>query len=189
MQYSFFIYYFRFFLFLSLAATAAMVFISVNSQTANAAGFGVSPSSLEFTVEKGTEVSRQLIIYNTGRAAEFEAESSNLELVMVYPSSGIIDEGGTATITVTATGKTAGTKKEEINVRISGLSELSGNGDKEVGISLGAGIPVKVIVVNSASVAANAFVGVMLAMGIVLFGLAAYYASRKKIRQLRFAAA
>ena len=137
-------------------------------------------------MEKGTEVSRQLMIHNTGATTEFEAESSNPELIKIHPASGIISEAGMAIVTVTARGKAAGTKEEEISVRISGLSS---NGDSEVGIVLGTGIPVKLMVINSAAAAANAFVGVMLAAGIVLVGAFAYYASRKKIKRLLLAEA
>mgnify|MGYP001569348953 CR=1 FL=1 len=176
------IYYFRFL----LAAAAAAVFFIYSSQDIAATGFGVSPSSLEFLVEKGSEVSRQLMIYNTGATTKFEAESSNPELIKIHPASGAISEAGIAIVTVTARGKAAGTKEEEISVRIGGFSS---NGDSEVEILLGTGIPVKVMVINSAAAAANAFVGVMLAAGIVLVGAFAYYASRKKIRRLLFAGA
>ena len=147
-----------------------------NSKVSVAAGFGVSPSTLDFTVEKGSEASRQLIIYNTGDAAEFKAISSNPALVQVSPSEGIISTGAASHITVTATGENAGSSLEEITVSLS-----SHNNGGEVSLQLGTAIAVRLYVVESAKKLANPAVGLVIAASILLVGTAAYYISRRNL--------
>lgn len=171
---------FRFFLF---TAIVIAVIIVNNSLAVIAAGFGVSPSSLDFTVEEGSEASRQLTIYNTGKESGFNVESSSPELVQVFPSSGTLPEGGLVLVTVTAFGKKVGSSENEL--KISFASQTS----KEVSVALGAVVAVKLNVVKGSALSASAFVGMLLSTSIVLFGLAAYYALRRKIRQLLFARA
>ncbi len=177
MQRSLFIYYF---LFLLLAAATGAINAS---QNVTGAGFGVSPSTLDFIVEEGSESSRQLIIYNTGKESEFNAGSSSPEVVQVFPSRGTLPEGGQVLATVTAFGEKVGTSKNEVMVSVNSHE----NG--KVGVELGAAVAVNINVIKSSALSANAFVGMLLSTGIVLFGIAAYYASRKKIRQLLFAGA
>ncbi len=163
--------------------SAATIIFCVNTKSSAAAGFGVSPSALEFTVEEGSESSRQLIIYNTGKESGFSAESSSPEAVLVFPPSGTLLEGGTAIVTVTAFGKKIGTSESEITVSVN--SDENG----KVGVELGAAVAVNINVIKSSALPANAFVGMLLSASIVLSGVAAYYASRKKVRQLLFAGA
>ena len=165
-----------FFGFLSIAA---IIFVG-NTQFSVAAGFGVSPSTLDFTVEEGSESSRQLIIYNTGKESGFSVQSSSPEVVLVFPSSGTLPEGGTAIVTVTAFGKKVGTSESEITVSVN--SHENGR----VGVALGAAVAVKLSVVKGSVLSANAFVGMLLSTFIVMFGLCAYHISRKKVRQLLF---
>ncbi|MBI2580336.1 mobile sperm domain-containing protein [Candidatus Woesearchaeota archaeon] len=165
---------------------AATVAINA-SQNVNAAGFGVSPSGLEFAVEKGAQASRHLIIYNTYEVtAEFSVTSGNPSALIVTPDRGVIEEGGTALVTVTAIGKDVGTAAEEISI---GISNYNANSDREVSLSLGTTVAAKITVAKNGSLAANVFVGALLSASIVFAGLAAYYASRKKVRQLLFARA
>lgn len=170
----FFAHSFRFFVF--TAAVIAVIIVN-NSFAVIATGFGVSPSSLDFTVEEGSESSRQLIIYNTGKESGFNVESSSPEAVRVFPSGGTLPEGGTALVTVTAFGKKAGSSESEITVSV------NSHDNGRVGIALGAAVAVKLNVVKGSALSASAFVGMLLSAGIVLFGVAAYYALRKKIRQ------
>ena len=173
MRASFLIYLFCF-------LSAAAIIFAVNTKSTAAAGFGVSPSTLDFTVKEGSESSRQLIIYNTGKESEFSAESSSPEVVLVFPSSGTLPEGGTAIVTVTAFGKKAGTSESEITVSVN--SHENGR----IGVALGAAVAVNINVIKSSALSANALVGMLLSTGIVLLGITAYYVSRKKIRQLLF---
>lgn len=174
-----FIYYFRFF----IIAAAIITVIANNSQTVAAAGFGVSPSTLDFTVEEGSESSRQLIIYNTGKESEFSIESSSPEVVRASPSSGILPEEGTAVATVTALGKKVGTSESKLAI------SFGSHARNEVSVALGTIVAVKLSVVKGPALSASAFVGMLLSTFIVLFGASAYCASRKKIRQLIFARA
>lgn len=181
MNVSFFISCCRFFILFFAAAAVTAVTAITNSQNVGAVGFGVSPSSLEFVVEKSTQAQRQLIIYNTGEeTAEFSATSSSPLALRVTPEKGIIKESGTAAVIVTATGKDVGTAIEEISI---GINKHNSNSDKEVSLSLGTEIAVKLAVVETSALAANAFIGALLSISIVLTGVAAYYASKKKARK------
>ena len=111
------------YLFCFIAAAAGILVCS--SKASVAAGFGVSPSTLDFSVEKGSKVARQLIIYNTGEAAAFRAASSNPLAVQVSPSEGVIGTGAASHITVTATGEKAGSSREEIIVSFSSLGSVN----------------------------------------------------------------
>ena len=180
MKRAFFIYYFRYFSFFIFAATAIVTGATINSHIAAASGFGVSPSSLEFVVEKGSEASRQLIIYSTGDATEFNAVSSNPEMIMVYPSAGIISEKGTERLTVTAFGKKAGVANEHITISFQN-SQIKGN--EEVALSLGTYVAARLSVVEMAAKSANAFVGFHVSLGIVAAGLSIYSSIRSSLRQ------
>jgi len=182
MRFSFFVYYFRFFVL--AAAIIPIAIVVINSQTVAAAGFGVSPSKLEFVVEKGSEASRQLIIYNTGKeAAKFTARSSNPETAQVLPEKGTIRGEGTALVTVIARGikrDKEGKSEEEIIIN---FNNPNSNADKGVSLSLGTAVPVRLQVLEGAHRSANVFVGMALSASIVLTGLAAHYASKRKAKK------
>lgn len=167
MKVSFFIYCFLF-----LAAAAFIDF----PQTASAAGFGVSPSNINFVVEKGSSASRQLIIYNTGADAQFTAISDD-PAIAVEPSSGALGEGNAAAIRVTAAGKKAGKSSSEILIS---LVHVSTNADREVRLALGTRVGVSLAVIESAVQSANFFVGLLISAGVVVAGLSAYLALRGK---------
>lgn len=167
MKVSFFIYCFLF--------LAAAAFID-SPQTASAAGFGVSPSNINFVVEKGSSASRQLIIYNTGAYAQFTAISDD-PAIAVEPSSGALGEGKAAAITVTASAKNPGRSASEILVS---LVHGSGNPDREVRLALGTRVGVSLSVVESALQSANPVVGMLVSAGMVVAGLSAYLALRRK---------
>ena len=150
-----------------------------NSKVSVAAGFGVSPSTLDFTVEKGSEASRQLIIYNTGDAAEFKAVSSNPELISVYPISGTISEEGTEKLTVTAFGKKAVAADEQIMISMN--PQISRAGD--ISLLLGTNVAARVRVIQSAARSADFLVGSLLSASIVIAGLLAYLPIRGMVRQ------
>lgn len=170
MRFLSFIYYFSFFL--AVAASTAGYF----PHRAVAAGFGVSPSSLNFVVEEGSESSRQLIIYNTGADALFMASSDN-PAITVTPSTAMLGESESAAVTVTATGKKAGKSSGEILISFIPEGSSAGN---EVLFSLGTRVGVSLTVVESAMSSANFFVGVLASAGIVVAGLSAYLALRRK---------
>ena len=169
----------RAFLFLYLFCFAAGSILICSSEASVAAGFGVSPSTLDFTVEKGSEASRQLIIYNTGQAAEFNAVSSNPELISVYPSSGAISEEGTKRLAVTVFGKNEGVAYEHIVISMNPRMSMAG----DISLSLGTNIAAKVHVIESAARYANFLVGILLSAGIIIAGLLAYLSIRGIVRQ------
>lgn len=173
MRNPFLIYHFRF---LFLAAAVAAVLIASKANAVNAAGFGVSPSSIDFIVEKGSSASRQLIVYNTGADAKFVAISENPELA-VLPSAGILGESESAAVTVTATGKKIGKSSTEILIS---LAHNRNNADDGVRFSLGTRVGVSLAVIESAIPSANFFVGMLASAGIVVGGLSAYLAIRSK---------
>ncbi|MBI3036694.1 mobile sperm domain-containing protein [Candidatus Woesearchaeota archaeon] len=176
MQRSFFIYYFLFLLF--VAATGA---ISA-SQNVTGAGFGVSPSGLEFVVEKGAQASRHLIIYNTGKeSAGFRAQSSDPVVIKVSPETGFVEAEGSAAVEVTATGSKIGQTSGEVIISFG-----SHGSHNEVSLELGTAVPVKLTAFKKAEAAANAFIGMLLSASIVFAGLAAYYFAKRK--SSRFAA-
>lgn len=166
-------YCFRFWLVVAAA-------IACFSQDIAAAGFGVSPSSMEFVVEKGSEVSRQLIIYNTGRSAGFNAVSSNPELISVAPGNGTISEDGIEKLTVTAFGKKAGSVDGQVVIYVN----PQGEGDSDISLSLGTSVAVKLLVAELEAVPANFLVGSFLSASIVIAGLLAYFPIRSRARQL-----
>lgn len=165
-----FIYYFSFF----LAVAAAAIIHS--PQSAVAAGFGVSPSALEFTVEKGAEASRQLTIYNTGADAQFVAISEN-PAVTVVPGTAMLGESESAVATVTATGKKLGKSSGEILISFTPEGSSAGN---EVLFSLGTRVGVSLNVIESSARSANFFAGALTSAAIVVGGLSAYLALRRK---------
>ena len=180
MKRAFFIYYFRYFSFFIFAVTAIVIGATINSHIAAASGFGVSPSSLEFAVEKGSEASRQLIIYSTGGPSEFNAVSSNPELIKVHPETGTITEEGAAWLIVTAFGKKAGVANEHIAIS---FKNPQINGNKEIALSLGTYVAARLSVVEMAAKSANAFVGFLVSLGIIAAGLSVYSPTRNRIRQ------
>ncbi len=165
MRDNYFIYYFLF------LAAALIGF----SQSASAAGFGVSPSNIGFTVEKGLSASRQLIIYNTGTDAQFTA-ASNDPAIAVEPSAGLVRKGKATVLTVTASGKKPGKSASEILVNLA----HDRNPGREVMLSLGTRVGVSLAVIESAVPSANFFVGMLTSAGIVVSGLSAYLAMRRK---------
>ena len=168
------IYYFLF-----LAAVVLTDF----PQTTVAAGFGVSPSTIDFAVEKGSSVSRQLIIYNTGPAAQFTAISEN-PAITVKPGNGILGESEMATVTLTAAGKNVGRSGGEILIS---LVPDNGNSDKEVKFSLGTRVGVSLSVVESALPSASLFVGMLTTAVIVAAGLSVYLQVRRRTRHPLYA--
>ena len=179
MKVSSFIYYFRFFLFLFLATAAISL---AHTESVVAAGFGVSPSSLDFVVEKGSAASRQLIVYNTGADARFTAISEDPAIAIV-PSEGLLGKGKSAAVTVTAAGKKSGKSSSEILI-----SFITNNGraDKEVQFSLGTRVGVSLNVFEnslSSLPPANFFVGILTSVVIVATGLSAYLPVRNRLKR------
>ena len=156
---------------------AAVAFIDV-TQASIAAGFGVSPSAIDFTVEKGSAASRQLIIYNTGPDAQFTAVSED-PAITVKPDKGILGKDKSV-VTVTATGRKVGKSSGEILIS---LLPNSGKADKEVRFSLGTRVGVSVRVLESAVPSASPFVGMLTSAGIVAAGLSAYLPVRNKLKR------
>ncbi|MBI2144763.1 hypothetical protein HYU18_00400 [Candidatus Woesearchaeota archaeon] len=151
MNFSFLIYFF-----LLLVATAG---------NAGAAGFGVSPSSLEFSLSEGSEASRQLVIFNTGKdSVDFSILAS--PSIRVRPESGEIGGGKAAAATVTVIGTKAGVANGELAVSLGS----SRNAENRVSLSLGTSVPVTVRVVKGVP-AASAFVGILVSVVIVVAGL------------------
>ncbi len=142
---------------------------------ASAAGIGIAPSSLDFSVNEGSSASRQLLVYNTGSGeAIFSLASSSTERLSVKPEKAAIPGGGMASFIVTASGTRAGESDEAI------FGEVE-DGSGGVRISLGTAVRVKIRVANAALQPANAFVGVSLSAGIVMAGLSAYRLARKRL--------
>ncbi|MBI2176498.1 hypothetical protein HYU40_04115 [Candidatus Woesearchaeota archaeon] len=158
-----------------LLAFAASV-TAVNSQLSNAAGFGVSPSSIEFVIEKGSSASRQLIIYNTGTDAQFTAVSEN-PAISAEPDNGMLKNGKSTAIKVTANGEKPGKSASEILVS---LAHGSDNPDGKVRLSLGTRVRVSLTVIESAVQSADFFVGALTSAAITVAGLSAYLALRRK---------
>ena len=159
----------------------AVAAVACSPHRAIAAGFGVSPSSLEFTVEKGAEASRQLMIYNTGAAARFVANSGN-PAITVVPGTAMLGESESAVATVTATGKKLGKSSGEILISFTPDGSSAGN---EVLFSLGTRVGVSLNVIESSARSANFFVGMLTSSAVVVGGLFAYLALRRKsARQL-----
>ncbi len=171
----YYFYYFR----LWLVVAAALAFFACFSQDIAAAGFGVSPSSMEFVVEKGSEVSRQLIIYNTGKAAEFEAKSSNPGLIKVYPDKATISGYESKKLTVTAFGKKSGAVDGHIVISVTPQAQ----GDSDISLSLGTSVAVKLLVAELAAGSANFMVGSFLSASIVIAGILIYLPIRNRARQ------
>ncbi len=153
------LFLFYFFLLIAIADAAA------------AAGFGISPSSLGFGMEEGSESSRQLVLYSTGKQADFTITSSSKNVV-VAPSSGVLPDNGRAVVTITARGRKAGTFREELAVRF-----YDKPGGIQVSIGLGMSVAVNMVVSKPAGAEASAAVGSLLSAGIVLSGVAAYAAA------------
>ncbi len=141
---------------------------------ASATGIGVSPSSLEFVVEEGSQSSRQLILHNTGIEEAGFTLSSNSEMLKVWPKTVEIPGNGRARATVTASGTKAGKISAEL------LVEAAGGGGSDVSLSLGTSIIARINVIK-ASAAANALVGASISTGIVALGVSAYLAFGKKL--------
>ena len=148
-----------------LAAAAALS----QATLVAAAGFGVSPGTLEFALEEGTVASRQLSLYNLGSQAQFTAVSSNPGLVQVSQESGTIAAGSAATITVTASAAAAkkGRHSEAITVT------MGSNQENEIRLAIGTVVPVTITITNTIA-AANAAIGLAVSAGIVATGLFVY---------------
>ena len=141
---------------------------------AGAAGFGVSPGSLNITLEEGSEVSRQLLIYNTGfNAADFSITTG--AGIKAFPSSGRIDGKKSAVVEIKVIGARAGLQDSDIMVSIAEPSI-----DGEISFSLGTVIPVSVKTLAGKSLAANAFGGGLLSLGIIFSGIVVYRLIRQK---------
>jgi hypothetical protein len=149
--------------------------ILILTKTTTASGFGVSPSELDFVIEKNTEVSRQINIYNTGEETEFKAMSSNPDILSVYPNKGIIPKDGSTYIKITAKGTEPGHSEEKITISVGNYDESIG----KITMALGTTVSVKILVFKSAPVQASMFLGSTLSASIVITGLSGYLARRK----------
>lgn len=139
-----------------------------------AAGLGVSPSSLEFSVREGEEASRQLVIYNTGTdAAEFSISASSSH-IKVFPESGKIAGGKAAVSTITAAGAKPGLDSGELIVSLG-----SGSSENRIAFALGTAIPVSLNVIANGAAAANGAIGALVSAGTFVAGLAGYYRLRR----------
>ena len=173
---------FRFSAFVPVETIILLCSLVINSGTVSAAGFAVSPSSLEFTVEKDSHAQKQLRIYNSGEeGAEFAAQSSNKDVVKVSPEKGFVEGEGPAVVTVTATGVRMDSTSEEVLIS---FSSRNSNANREVSLELGTAVPVKITAVKSAEAAANVVIGSFLSVSIVMVGLAIYYSRRKRTVRL-----
>lgn len=164
---------------MGLLATAMVLSVilsscfAISSKTAYAAGFAVSPSSLDLTVEKGSQVQRQLKIYNTAEEdTDFTAVSSNPAAIMISPERGFIESEGAAFVTLTATGTRTGKSEEEVVISF-GSRDSYRRG--EVDLEVGTAVPVRLKVLKRAETAANALFGIFISASIVVIGIAAYY--------------
>lgn len=154
-----------------------LLFAAIMVSQAAAAGFGVSPSSLEFQVEAGSQSSRQLLLYNTDmETVEFSMATSNPETLQIWPEIVTVAGDSVAGIRVTAIGAKPGEAMEEISISMSG-----GGREGEVGLALGTMVPAKLRVINGQAITANAVIGTLLSAGIAFFGTAAYLLARAKL--------
>lgn len=149
-------------------------FLLLSSAAAvRASGFGISPSSMGFSLLEGSESSRQLILYNTGGSAGFSVTSSSQDIV-VTPSNGVLPGNGKAIVTVTAKGRKAGLYREDITVRF-----FEPGSENKVSLGLGLSVAVKIAVSKASAVQANAFVGSLISLGIVISGISSYIGIKK----------
>lgn len=139
------------------------------SQIAAAAGFGVSPASLDFVVWEGGSASKLLTIYNTGSAAYFAVAAGS---VKAEPGSGYLESGGSAAVKVTASYKEEGYYADELDIL------LSSGKSNAVELAVGTTVPVSVTVLRNA-LSAEPVIGLLTSGSIVAAGLGSYFAARK----------
>ena len=141
---------------------------------AYAQGIGVSPAVLEFDLAEGDNAERQITIYSNANE-EFVAEPSP-DFVAINPGSGTVN--GEKKLIVRASGKKPGEHNGQIAI------QFTGNGG---GMRLNTGAVVKVLMnvkereteketENQTSV----IKGMSITSGIVLVGLAGYFAWRNQ---------
>jgi len=143
------------------------------AQSVFAYGFGISPSELNFAVEKGAESSRQLILHNTGSQVKFTAASDN-GLVSVSPASGIVPENGKTAVAVAVSGNRAGEFHDTVTVRFFNPDDASG-----VSLGLGMSVAVRISVTEPVAAQASIIVGSLISTGIIASGLSAYLAAKR----------
>ena len=140
-----------------------------------AQSIGISPASLEFDLIKDEEAQRQVAIYSNGQES-FTAESS-LAGITISPGSGIID--GEKKLIVKANAKAPGQYKGQITIR------FDGNEGSGIGLNTGAMVKVLMNVMekekkNEKENQASVIKGMSITSGIVLVGLAGYFALRNQ---------
>jgi hypothetical protein len=149
-----------------------ILFFEINIVSAN--GFGVSPSSLNFSIFKGSESSRQVIIYNTGNEdAFFNATTTNLSIAL-FPSFGLIEKNSRSLIEVKVSGSRIGEENGEVIIRFS-----SPKAENMVSLGMGLSVKVGIAVNNPPRTDPDTLIGSVISAGIIITGFSSYSAFRK----------
>ncbi len=136
-----------------------------------AQGIGISPATIEFDIHEGEYAERQVKVYTGGGEMESFAAETDIDGVAVVPGSGTVD--GEKRIILRAYGKKPGRYEGKITVKFD-------NGEAN-GMRINPGAMVRVVMnVREEQGEISPIKGLSITSGIVLVGLAGYFAWKKQ---------
>lgn len=139
--------------------------------TASAAGIGVAPAELSFSVEKGKTQQRELTVYNLeGNDVGIEVTGDSPALKFYH--SGSIGANAKEKITVEADAKRLKEGSHSSAIYVTAKSPASG-------VRLNLGTAVKADINVFTVIKTNAIIGIMTSAAIVLLGLLIYLAAMR----------
>lgn len=151
---------------------SALLFITLLlATTTSAAGIGVAPAELSFSVEKDKTQQRELTVYNLENN-EVELDVTSDSPALKFNHSGSIGASGKEKITIEADAKRLKEGSHSSAIYITTKTPASG-------VRLNLGTAVKADINVFTTVKTNAIIGVMTSSAIVLLGLLTYLASRR----------
>ncbi len=150
----------------------ALLFIMLLLATAaSAAGIGVAPAELRFSVEKGKAQQRELTVYNL-EDNDVDIEVTGDSPALKFHHRGGIGAGGKEKITVEVDAKRLKEGSKKGTIYITAKSPASG-------VRLNLGTAVKADINVFATPKTNAIIGVITSASIVLLGLLMYFAATR----------
>lgn len=131
-----------------------------------AQGIGISPAQLEFDLQEGEVAERQIIIYSNSPAQENFVAKTDLEGLTIHPDTGFINQE--KKLIVSVRGRKPGKRDGYITLQFKGDGR---------GMRINTGAMVKVLMnVREKESQISVVKGVTITSGIVLVGLASYFA-------------
>lgn len=156
---------------------AFLLLFLLAAATVDAAGIGVAPSELHFSVLEGRTQERELTVYNLNMAgATISAESSS-DFVSIEKTAAL-EAGSSAKLAVEADASSLKPGNHEATIYLTTAGSAGG-----VALNIGTAVKATLSVIPLSR--ASILVGLFTSAAVVIAGLGLYFASLRAIRLLR----